>query len=381
MAINLVSSIMQILTPDLIAKIARMLGIEPDVAQKVAGAAVPAILASFAGIAARPAGAQRLSDTLEQQRPDMLSQITSAIGGPNQKDIADTGYGLLSTLLGGSGSNGLVSAVSSFSGVNQNAGKSAIGLLAPLVLGTLGQLKPSGGFDASSIANLFSSQRDQIAAAMPSGLVAKLGASGLLDNLDGGLRRGTEGATAAAGEMTGAIRDTAVGASQIAAGASRRPMTASWPYWVIAVLVLAGLGWYLLGNGEKQVAEQTRGLLNKAPDDVAAQMATPNAADLSADLSSSVDTVRTTLQGITDPTSARAALPKLQQATAQLNRINDLAAQLPPDSRKNLASVVEASMPALNALCDRALSNPQIAGLAKPAIDALRAKLQLFAKA
>jgi Bacterial protein of unknown function (DUF937) len=83
MATNLVSSIMQILTPDLIAKIARTLGIEPDVAQKVAGAAVPAILASFAGIAAKPAGAQRLSDTLEQQRPDVLSQITSAIGGPN----------------------------------------------------------------------------------------------------------------------------------------------------------------------------------------------------------------------------------------------------------------------------------------------------------
>jgi len=381
MATNLVSSIMQILTPDLIAKIARTLGIEPDVAQKVAGAAVPAILASFAGIAAKPAGAQRLSDTLERQRPDMISQITSAIGGPNQKDIADTGYGLLSTLLGGSGSNGLASVVSSFSGVNQNAGKSAIGLLASMVLGTLGQLKPSGGFDAGSIANLFSSQRDQIAAAMPSGLVNKLSATGLLDNLDGGLRRGTEGATAAAGRMTGAIRDTAMGASQIAAGATRRPMTSSWPYLAIAVLVLAGLGWYLLGNGEKQVAEQTRGLLNKAPDDVAAQMATPNAAELSADLSSSVDTVRTTLQGITDPTSARAALPKLQQATAQLNRINDLAAQLPPDSRKKLASVVEASMPALNSLCDRALSNPQIAGLAKPAIDALRAKLQLLAQA
>ena len=381
MATNLVSSIMQILTPDLIAKIARTLGIEPDVAQKIAGAAVPAILASFAGVAAKPAGAQRLSDTLEQQRPDMLSQITSAIGGPNQKDIANTGYSLLSTLLGGSGSNGLVSAVSSFSGVNQSAGKSAIGLLAPLALGTLGQLKPSGGFDASSIANLFSSQRDQITAAMPSGLVNKLGATGLLDNLDGGLRRGTEGATAAAGRMSGAMRDTAMGASQIAAEATRRPMNASWPYWVIGLLVLGGLGWYLLGNGEKQVVEQTRGLLNKAPDDVAAQMATPNAAELSADLSSSVDTVRTTLQGITDSASARAALPKLQQATAQLNRINDLAAHLPPGARKNLASVVEASLPALNSLCDQALSNPQIAGLAKPAIDALRAKLQLLAQA
>ena len=87
---------MQFLTPDLVAKIARTLGIDPEVAQSVVGAAVPAILASFAGLAAKPAGAQQLFDTLEQQGPDMLSQIASAIGGPDQKAIADTGSGLLS---------------------------------------------------------------------------------------------------------------------------------------------------------------------------------------------------------------------------------------------------------------------------------------------
>ena len=132
-------------------------------------------------------------------------------------------------------------------------------------------------------------------------------------------------------------------------------------------------------NANSQLVEQTRGLINKATEDVATK--TPNPADVSADLTSSVDTVRTTLQGITDPASARAALPKLQQATEQLDRINSLAAQLPPSSRKELASLVEASMPALNRLCDRALSNPQIAGLAKPTIDALRAKLQSLAQA
>ena len=96
MATNLVSSVMQFLTPDMVARIARTLGIDPDVAQKVVSAAVPAILASFAGLAAKPAGAQQLSETVQQQRPDMLSQITSVIGGPDQKAIADTGSGLLS---------------------------------------------------------------------------------------------------------------------------------------------------------------------------------------------------------------------------------------------------------------------------------------------
>jgi hypothetical protein len=379
MATNLVSSVMQFLTPDMVARIARTLGIDPDVAQKVVSAAVPAILASFAGLAAKPAGAQQLSETVQQQRPDMLSQITSLIGGPDQKAIADTGSGLLSTLLGGSGLNGLVSAMSTFAGIHENASKSVLGLIAPMVVGALGQQQRSGGLDANGLANLLSSQKDQITAAMPSGLADMLGASGMLDALDGSLRRGADTASAAAGRMASTMSDTARGAGQVGYRAARRPLTASWPLWILGLVVLAGLGWYFLGEREHQLAEQTRGLINKATEDVATK--TPNPADVLADLTSSVDTVRTTLQGITDPASARAALPKLQQATEQMDRINSLAAQLPPSSRKELASLVAASMPALNRLCDRALSNPQIAGLAKPTIDALRAKLQSLAQA
>jgi hypothetical protein len=309
----------------------------------------------------------------------MLSRITSAIGGPDQKAIADTGSSQLSTLLGGSGLNGLVSAMSTFAGINQNTSKSVLGLIGPMVMGALGQQQRSSGLDANGLANLLSSQKDQIAAAMPTGLANMLGARGMLDGLDGGLRRGADAASAAAGRMAGTMSDTAMGASQVAYAAARRPLAASWPLWILGLIVLAGLGWYFLGDHEQQLAEQTRGLINKATEDVATN--TPNAADVSADLTSSVDTVRKTLQGITDPASARAALPKLQQATEQLDKINSLAARLPPNSRKELASVVEASMPALNRLCDQALSNPQIAGLAKPAIDALRARLRSLAQA
>ena len=150
MATNLVSSAMLFLTPDLIAKIARTLAIDSEVAQSVVGAAVPAILASFAGLAAKPGGAQQLFDTLEQQGPDIPSQIAGAIGGP--KAIADTGSGLLSAPLGGSELNTLVSAVSTFSGISQNGGKSVLGLLAPMVVGGLGQQQRSGGLDASGLA-------------------------------------------------------------------------------------------------------------------------------------------------------------------------------------------------------------------------------------
>jgi hypothetical protein len=379
MAANLVSSVMQFLTPDVVAKIAQTLGIAPDVAQKVVSAGVPAILADFAGLATNPAGATQLSGTLNRQNPGMLSQIIDALGGPDQKVIANIGSSLLSALLGGSDLNALTSTVSDVSGVNQNAGKTILGLLAPIVVGALGQQQRSAGLDSRGLANLLSSQKDQITAAMPPGLADMSNARGQLDAIDRSLRRRAESAATAAGRMASTTSDTATGASQVAYTAARRPLTASWPLWILGLAVLAGLGWYFLGDREQQLVEQTRGLINKATEDLAAN--TPNRADISADLTLSVNTVRTTLQGITDPASARAALPKLQQATEQLDKINSLAAKLPPNSRKELASLVAASMPALNRLCDRVLSNQHVAGLVKPTIDALRAKLKLLEQA
>jgi hypothetical protein len=400
MATNLVSSVMQCLTPDLVAKIARTLGIDPDLAQKVVAAAVPAILASFGGLAAKPTGAQQLSNALEQQHPDMLAHITDAIGGSDQRAIADTGSGLLSSLLGGGGLNALVSAVSTHAGVDQNSGKSILGLLAPMVVGALGQQQRSDGLDADGIADLLSSQKDQIAAAMPSGLANMLGARGMLGAVDGGLRRGAESAAAATGSATAAARrvagatgdaagraagaasDAAANAGQVAYAAARAPRTPTWPFWILGLVVLGGIGWYFLGDREQQkLVEQTRGLINSASQETADKFMTPNAADLSADLKSSVDNVRSTLQGINDPNSARVALPKLKEATDKLDRINNLAAQLPPGSRKELAAVVGSSMPALNQLCDRVLSNPHVGVMAKPTIDALRAQLQSLTRA
>ena len=73
MATNLVSSAMQFLTPDLVAKIARTLDIDSEVAQSVVGAAVPAILAEGTQnnmMEDRRVVARRLFDALCAQYPD-----------------------------------------------------------------------------------------------------------------------------------------------------------------------------------------------------------------------------------------------------------------------------------------------------------------------
>ena len=73
MATNLLSLVMQCLTPDMIAKIASALGLDRNVAQKAIAGAIPALLASFADVASTPNGARQLTNTLTQQSGSLES--------------------------------------------------------------------------------------------------------------------------------------------------------------------------------------------------------------------------------------------------------------------------------------------------------------------
>ena len=53
MAINLVSLVMQFLTPDMIGRIASALGLDRNNTQTAIGAAVPGLLAALSGVAAQ----------------------------------------------------------------------------------------------------------------------------------------------------------------------------------------------------------------------------------------------------------------------------------------------------------------------------------------
>ena len=100
MATNLVSLVMQFLTPDMISRIAAALGLDRNNAQTAIGAAVPALLAGFSGVAAKPGGAQNLVDAIRQQS-DRLDGFANMIGGTGQSSLLDQGSTLLRSLLGG----------------------------------------------------------------------------------------------------------------------------------------------------------------------------------------------------------------------------------------------------------------------------------------
>ena len=375
MATNLVSVVMQFLTPDMIGKIASALGLDRSIAQKAIGGAVPALLSSFADLSSTPNGARQLTNVLGQQQQGSLDALKSLIGTSGPNALADTGSSMLSGLFGGGALDAMAQAIGKFAGLDAGSGKSILGVLGPIVLGVLGQQQRSAGLDASGLASLLSSQKGQIAAAIPSGLADRLGAAGLIDRAEEGLRSGAAAASTAGSTIAGAGR-TAYANTSMAAS--------QWPYWLLALVVAGGLAWYALGRQNAEVAEapppakmQTgTGTVGLAPTDL-----TVGGVNLANQVNTSVGTLKSVLPGITDSATAQAALPKLHEATAQLTEVSTLATKLPPEGKSTLAKLIAAARPSIDQMCDKVLATPGVGDIAKPAIDELRAKLDTLARA
>jgi len=255
MAIDLVSLVSQFLTPQLVGSLARAVGINEAIAQRLAAAAIPTILASLATTAAAPGGAQRLVDAVSNSDPDLLSKLTGNIGGGNVGALTE-GANLLGGLLGGSGASSLVASLSQFAGAPQGAAQSVVGAVAQSVIGTIGQQDPSNWSDPSAFAAMLTSQKGAISAALPPEIAKALNATGLLAGL-GGL------GAAAAQKASSTVSSAASAESAATSAALNRPPAAvpsssGFPMWAIillVVIVLAAIWWFMTQNHQPEPAK------------------------------------------------------------------------------------------------------------------------------
>jgi hypothetical protein len=181
MPTNLVSSVTKILTPDLLRRIASGLGLDKAIVEKAVSAGIPGLLAALASLVAKPGGAEKLSDAVAQEQPGILTNIANVLGGTGQGALIDNGVNTLSSLLGGSTTSALTNAVGRFANVDKRESNDLMGVLGPLLMGALGQQKRTSGLNASGLAQLITSQKDNIARAMPRGFADYLSGTGILD--------------------------------------------------------------------------------------------------------------------------------------------------------------------------------------------------------
>ena len=252
MSTNLVSLVMQFLTPKLIGRIASTLRLDSKKVQTAISAAVPGLLAAFSGVAAQQGGAQKLVDAARQQI-GALDNFASALKG-GQSSLVEKGSQMLLSLLGGRDQNALAGALAKFAGLGQSASSSLLGMLAPVVMGTIAQQQGARTLDASRLAGLLSSQKDSIAAALPSGFGNLLGGTGLLDSLGSAARAATAASSEAARVTTSTAR--AVGDSGLRTTGAAASRSLNWLYWLIPVVAVAALLIYLFAKPTERVVEQ-----------------------------------------------------------------------------------------------------------------------------
>jgi outer membrane protein OmpA-like peptidoglycan-associated protein len=402
---NLIAQVMELFTPDAINKIGDTQGLSSAATQNLISASLPALLRVLGGVAAQPGGAQKLADLAKQSGP--LDSLAGMLGSTSKTTaLIDKGSQALTSLLGGQG-KALTSAVSNFTGTGQSASSSVLAILTPVAMATIAKAKGSGDLSASGIANLFTAQKENMNAALPSGLRAQLsnelGGTHLFDALRDAAGQaaaatgeGDRAAASAARTTLAAGRQAAeatassgVRAAQAASSAGARAAdtaaTASlkWLYWAIPLILIAALLWYLFGRpGEQSVQTTANTTPSASTSDAPTTSAGPSVPsltigglDIGKQIDDSLGTLRTSLQGITDGASASAALPKLEQVTTQLDKIGDTLGQATADQRKSIAGWFASLLPNLNQSFDKVLATPSVAGVLKPMIDTLRAKL------
>lgn len=454
---NLVSYVMQFLTPDMVGRMASALGLNRSDAQSGVTAAVPALLAAFAGLADKPGGPQSLVNTIKQQS-GVVDNFASVIGGNNQASFIERGSSLLTSLLGSHDSASLANAVGRSAGLGQTRATSMLGMLAPLVMGLIAKQMGPRGIDVGSLTSLLASQKDNIAQMLPAGMGQMLEASGLLGEhphpsqpLPASPPLSTSQPLPSSQPSSQPLRSTGMTGSRgndfrsdstrssdqyrttsnndqyrstndqyrasneqfrqqyptsrpVERTVREEPGVPNWVYWLLPLLVLGGLLWYLLGRPhEQQQARQepppppvhqeqrpvnppqttgqaTPNFQQQQPQQqTQAQPTTGNVmvggVDVKNTLGDSLSDLRTSLGGITDPSSAQAALPKIEAARNQIDRVSSLAGQLSTDQRRTLAGVVATALPGLSQMSDRVMGIPGVGDILRSQIDPMKSKL------
>ena len=167
MSFNLMDAAKGLITSELVGKASSFLGESETGVSKAMGGILPTVLTGFLNKTSSHEGAGAVAKMVdEQHNSGILGNLGSFFGNDNG-GLLNKGAGLLSGLFGNK-TDGITSLISNFAGVKSGTASSLLSMALPMILGLLGKHNTGGG--ASGIASLLSGQKDNIAAAMPSGL-------------------------------------------------------------------------------------------------------------------------------------------------------------------------------------------------------------------
>ncbi len=325
---------------------------------KILGAALPSVLSGLGTVASSKGGADKLSKTIGGMDSSTFGNLDKMLGS----NAMSGGGSTLGGLLGGEVVDGIANVISKFIGINATIVKTALGYIAPMVLGSIGASFKGAKPDGAAIAKLFNEQKDNIAAAMPAGL--SLGSVPEFQSLASNVANAANQAASDVGNGLGKL---------LVPGA------------VIVALIAAGI--FLLNGGKKGIdaVKEKAADANRAA--VGAMQETSNMVNVAADASTEavktsvngmMDGLVTSLGGIQDSAGAEAAMPALKEMYSKVDGLGLSISALPDTQRTMIGGIIKSQMAKLNPIIEKVSALPGVGDSIKSLLLQLKEKLASF---
>jgi outer membrane protein OmpA-like peptidoglycan-associated protein len=233
MALNLVDSVKNLFTPDLVTQTATSLGESEGAIQKAINGAIPASLVGILNKAGS-GGATNLLNMARQASETVPNNLRSLLGGTGIASLLSMAGGLFGDRL-----NNIVRNVATFAGIRESSASSIMNLAAPVALASLGREASATNMNPTNVVSMLNNQKDTILSSVPPGLnLASALGLGSLSEI------GTKLSNVMAG-LTGSVKRSVSYAGE----AVERKVRTNWFLPFLLILALGIGAWYLLGRG------------------------------------------------------------------------------------------------------------------------------------
>jgi outer membrane protein OmpA-like peptidoglycan-associated protein len=254
---NLLQTVLGLLTPALTGKIAGMLGESPEATAKTLGGVAPAIIGALIQKSGSAKGTGELVDMFKEHKIDggMLDQIGDLLGGGDKSAaLQNTGGSILTSILGDK-LGPIGNLLSAFGGVKAANAQGLMGLIAPLIMGAISK-HLGGSMDTSKLVGLLGDQREHVAKALPPGLGALLGMAAPATGMT------TTAASSANARPTAPIAGgVAKGAAHTVAQENKNDGLVPWLLGAVALAAIALIGPRTCAQAPTAAIEQVAGQL------------------------------------------------------------------------------------------------------------------------
>jgi OmpA-OmpF porin, OOP family len=171
MSFNLIDAAKGLFSNELIGKATAYLGESENTVIKAISGIIPSLLG---GIAEKATASREGAETITHMARESDNEgFLGNLGGffdSQGGGLMNKGAGLVSSLFGEANANRLTSLISQFSGAGSSSVSSLLSIAAPAILGMLGKHASNNNLNSDGLATMLSSQKSNIANALPAGL-------------------------------------------------------------------------------------------------------------------------------------------------------------------------------------------------------------------